>query len=232
MGTRIFVGNLSYGSTEEGIGQHFDQFGVALKSARIIIDRDTGRSRGFAFVELADESQLEHAVRQLDGSMLEGRPLAVREAHDKPGPGGGSGPPRGGFGGPRPSFGGAPAIEARRPMGEAGPPRERFGPPADGDMRPPREPGRGFGGPPPDRGGFGGPPPDRGGFGAPRPSFGAGGPPPSGRNFGPPAGPAGKRKPKDRDREGDAGRGRGETEKRRRGFHGGRGYTEYEDDDE
>ena len=123
MGTRIFVGNLAYGSTEDSIGQHFEQFSLELKSARIIIDRETGRSRGFAFVELADETQMDRAVRELDGSMLAGRPLAVREAHDKPGPsmGGPRGGAGGGYGGPRGS--GPPAVESRRSFGDGGPPR-------------------------------------------------------------------------------------------------------------
>lgn len=272
MGTRIFVGNLAYGSTEESIGQHFEQFGLALKSARIIIDRDTGRSRGFAFVELADESQMERAVRELDGSMLEGRPLAVREAHDKPGPGPGG--PRPSFGGPRGGYGGGgPAVESRRSFGDSSPPRpdRGDGAPSDvGDSRPPRDsgfgaprgggyggggygggdrgggPGGGFGG-----GGFGGGggygggpgggAPGGGGYGggggAPRGGYGGGPSRPSGGFGGPPrpggpGGAQGKRKPQRRDDEGASARkGDGESG-RRRGFHGGRGYTEYEDDDD
>lgn len=219
MGTRIFVGNLAYGSNEESITQHFAQFGIALRSARVILDRDTGRSRGFAFAELADETQMAKAVAELDGSMLEGRPLAVREAHDKPGPGGG-----GGFGGgPRPSYGGprpdrAPQIESRRPSFDSARPSA---PAFDGPPRPPMPsaPPRDFGGPresaPPRELGA---PPRAASFGPPRPPGGAG--------------PARKKPGKGRDREEEGARGRFDGEKRRRGFHGGRGYTEFEDDDD
>ena len=102
MGKKLYVGNLSWGATEEGVRNLFAQFG-AVTTVNIITDRETGRSRGFAFVEMegADE-----AIAGLNGKDFEGRPLKVNEAQDKPrtgggGGGGGGGGSRGGFGGGR-----------------------------------------------------------------------------------------------------------------------------------
>jgi len=178
---RLFIGNLPYQATEDDLRQHFAQVAEPTQIVRPL-DRETGRARGFAFVEYAERSQAEAAIRQFDGQLFMGRPLAVSEARAREdrGPGG---PPRpgGGFGGPRPAGGyGGP-----RPAGPAG-----------GGPGGPR-PAGGFSG----GGGFGGPRPG-GGFGGPRPGGGYGGPGSGSsgpaaareRNFGPPAPPKGKKK--------------------------------------
>jgi cold-inducible RNA-binding protein len=102
MGNKLYVGNLSYDTTEASLQAHFEQAGD-VEDVAIIRDRETGRSRGFAFVEMADDSQAQAAVEQLDGSSLDGRPLKVNEAKPRPdsrggGGGGGGGGGRGGGG--------------------------------------------------------------------------------------------------------------------------------------
>jgi RNA recognition motif-containing protein len=79
----IFVGNLSYDSTEESVRALFEPYGV-VNSARIMTDRETGRSRGFAFVEMANEAEAEQAIQALNGYKMEGRALNVNEARPKP----------------------------------------------------------------------------------------------------------------------------------------------------
>jgi len=102
---RLFVGNLPYQATEEDLRTHFAQVGKPTQIVRPL-DRETGRARGFAFVEYAERSEAEAAVKQFDGQLFMGRPLAVSEARAREdrGPGG---PPRpgGGYGGPRPGGG-------------------------------------------------------------------------------------------------------------------------------
>lgn len=123
---RLFVGNLPYQATEDDLRTHFAQAGKPTQIVRPL-DRETGRARGFAFVEYAQRSEAEAAIKQFDGQLFMGRPLAVSEARarEERGPGG---PPRsGGFGGPRPgggggfSGGGGGASHARQ---------QNFGPPA------------------------------------------------------------------------------------------------------
>jgi RNA recognition motif-containing protein len=103
---RLFVGNLPYQATEEDLRTHFAQAGKPTQIVRPL-DRETGRARGFAFVEYAERTEAEAAIKQFDGQLFMGRPLAVSEARAREdrGPGG---PPRpGGYGGPRPGgFGG------------------------------------------------------------------------------------------------------------------------------
>ena len=139
---RLFVGNLPYQATEEDLRTHFSQFGAPTQIVRPL-DRETGRARGFAFVEYAERGPAEEAVRKLDGQLLMGRPLAVSEARarDDRGPGG---PPRpsGGFGGPRPGggFGGPPRSGGMGDGPPSGGARDRnFGPPA-----PPKKKGGAF----------------------------------------------------------------------------------------
>jgi len=167
LAVRLFIGNLPYGASEADLRAHFAAVAEPSHVA-MPVDRETGRPRGFAFVEFAERSVAEEVIRKFDSQPFQGRPLAVSEARareDRPPrpPGGGGFAPRpgggGGFGGPRPG-------------------------------------GGGFGGPRPGGGGFGGPRPGGGGFGGPRPGGGGfGGPPtgPGGRdrsaNFGPPAPP-------------------------------------------
>jgi RNA recognition motif-containing protein len=91
----IFVGNLAFGSTESSIRALFEQFG-AVDRVNVVTDRDTGRSRGFAFVEMGDGEAAERAINALNGYQLDGRSLNVNEARPKP-EGGGGGGGRGGF---------------------------------------------------------------------------------------------------------------------------------------
>ena len=78
----IFVGNLDFGATEESIRALFEPYG-AVESVRLMTDRDTGRSRGFAFVEMRDAGEADKAITALSGANIGGRPLTVNEARPK-----------------------------------------------------------------------------------------------------------------------------------------------------
>ncbi len=82
MATKLYVGGLSYSSTEDSLKNHFSQAG-SVASASIIMDKMTGRSRGFGFVEMADEQGAQSAVQMFDGKEFEGRTLTVNEARPK-----------------------------------------------------------------------------------------------------------------------------------------------------
>lgn len=82
MSNKIYVGNLPFSSTEEELRGVFSAHGD-VQSVNVITDRDTGRPRGFAFVEMADASAAGNAIRALDGSEMGGRNLRVNEAEDK-----------------------------------------------------------------------------------------------------------------------------------------------------
>ena len=84
MGTKIFVGNLSYQATEQDLHDLFAADGRKVDRVSIVTDRETGRSRGFAFVEMANAADAEAAMSALDGRELHGRALRVNEAHDRP----------------------------------------------------------------------------------------------------------------------------------------------------
>lgn len=143
MTRKLFVANFPYSTTPEELEQLFAPHGPVV-AVKIATDRETGRSRGFGFIEMETEEACENAIRKMDGFQMAGRALAVRQAEDRR-PAGGPGdrgPRGGGFGGPGGDRGG-------------------FGGPRGGDRG-------GFGG---DRGGFGG---DRGGFGGPRGGGGGG----------------------------------------------------------
>jgi cold-inducible RNA-binding protein len=131
LAVRLFVGNLSYATTEADLRAYFGS--IAPPSQVVVpVDRETGRPRGFAFVEYQDRGHAEQAIQQFNGQVFNGRPLAVSEARAREdrGPGGPRPGPPGGPGGPRP-----------------------------GGFSSPRPPGSGFGGPRPGGGGgFGGPP--------------------------------------------------------------------------
>lgn len=142
MAVRLFVGNLSYSTTEADLRAYFGT--VAAPSQVVLpVDRETGRPRGFAFVEFQDRANAEQAIQKFNGQVFNGRPLAVSEARaredrgpggPRPGGGGFSGPRPGGFS-PRPpgSFGGPRPIDVNAPA----PPRSRnFGP----DAKPQRGP--------------------------------------------------------------------------------------------
>ena len=114
MGTRLFIGNLSYAVTEQELREAFTGDGIELRSVRVALDRETGRPRGFAFVETMTDDGAKASIEKLSGRVLQGRAIIVEEAQAKPAgprPGGFGGAPRpGGFGGPPPGWpGGGPA---------------------------------------------------------------------------------------------------------------------------
>lgn len=98
MGKRLYVGNLVYGVTSSELNSLFAQYGT-VNSAQVIEDRETGRSKGFAFVEMGSDSEAQAAVDGLHGHDLRGRPLTVNEAKPREDRGGGGGGGRGGYGG-------------------------------------------------------------------------------------------------------------------------------------
>jgi RNA recognition motif-containing protein len=109
MGNRLYVGNLSFDTTETEIRDAFTAVGN-VSEVKLVLDRDTGRSRGFAFVSMGTDQEAEKAIAELNGKVLDGRPLRVNEAEERSprggggggrGFGGGGGGGRGGFGGGR-----------------------------------------------------------------------------------------------------------------------------------
>ncbi|KAH6951789.1 RNP-1 like RNA-binding protein [Fusarium tricinctum] len=95
MSTKLFIGGLSWNTTDESLQQGFAAFGEVTE-ARVIIDRETNRSRGFGFVTFSDEESANKAIAEMDGQELDGRQVRVNKAEEKaPRSGGG----RGGFGG-------------------------------------------------------------------------------------------------------------------------------------
>jgi RNA recognition motif-containing protein len=103
MGKKLYVGNLGYGITDSALEQLFAAHGT-VQSAQIIMDRDTGRSKGFGFVEMGSDQEAQAAIQALNGKEVEGRALTVNEARPKEDRGGGGG--RGGYGGGRGGSGG------------------------------------------------------------------------------------------------------------------------------
>jgi len=87
---KIYIGNLPFSSTEDELRAVFERHG-RVESVNVITDRDSGRPRGFAFVEMDEASAADDAIRALDGSELGGRSLRVNEAQDRSGGGGGGG---------------------------------------------------------------------------------------------------------------------------------------------
>lgn len=87
---KIYVGNLSFSSTEESLRSLFEEYGT-VETVSLITDRDTGRSRGFAFVEMPDADQAQSAIDALHGTEFEGRDLTVNEARPRNDRGGGGG---------------------------------------------------------------------------------------------------------------------------------------------
>jgi RNA recognition motif-containing protein len=96
MGTRLYVGNLPFSADEAQIRDLFAQNGRAVSEVKLVTDRDTGRPRGFGFVEMASSQDADGAIRELNGFAYGGRPLTVNEARERTSTGGGGG---GGFGG-------------------------------------------------------------------------------------------------------------------------------------
>src|SRR5690348_3584190 len=100
MGSKLYVGNLSYNTSSSELEQLFGAHGT-VQSAEVISDRDTGRSKGFGFVQMGSDEEAQAAIAALNGKDVDGRALTVNEAkprEDRPRGGGGGG---GGFGGPR-----------------------------------------------------------------------------------------------------------------------------------
>jgi RNA recognition motif-containing protein len=138
LAVRLFIGNLPYGATEADLRAHLAP--VAEPSSVVMpVDRETGRPRGFAFVEFGDRALADEVIRQFDAQPFQGRNLAVSEARARedrpprpPGQGGFGSPRPGGFGGPRPSGGGyGGGGFGPRPSGPGGRDRSaNFGPPA------------------------------------------------------------------------------------------------------
>jgi RNA recognition motif-containing protein len=101
MGKKLYVGNLSYETTDSALEQMFAAFGT-VQSAQVIMDRDSGRSKGFGFVEMGSDAEAQAAIAGLSGKMVGGRSLTVNEAkpkEDRGGGGGRGGGGRGGYGG-------------------------------------------------------------------------------------------------------------------------------------
>ncbi|MEX2114739.1 MAG: RNA-binding protein [Pirellulales bacterium] len=108
MGKKLYVGNLSYSVSSSDLEQLFAEFGT-VQSAQVIQDRDTGRSKGFGFVEMGSDAEAQAAIQGLNDQQHDGRPLAVNEARpreDRGGGGGGGGGGRGGRGGGGGGYGG------------------------------------------------------------------------------------------------------------------------------
>jgi RNA recognition motif-containing protein len=111
VGNKLYVGNLAYSVRDENLQQHFAEYGT-VTSAKVMMDRDTGRSKGFGFVEMSSDAEAQAAIRGLNGQSVDGRALVVNEARpkeDRPGGfggGGGGGARRGGGGGYGGGYGG------------------------------------------------------------------------------------------------------------------------------
>lgn len=90
MGKKLYVGNLSYTTTDESLKTAFAAFGT-VESAKVIMDRETGRSKGFGFIEMSSDDEAAAAVTGLDGQDVDGRNLRVSEARPQEGGGGGGG---------------------------------------------------------------------------------------------------------------------------------------------
>jgi RNA recognition motif-containing protein len=99
MGRRLYVGNLSYSATEADLRDAFAATGHDVSEVKLVLDRDTGRPRGFAFVEMATDAGAQYAIENLNGKDLQGRSIAVSEARERTGGGGGGGGGGRGFGG-------------------------------------------------------------------------------------------------------------------------------------
>jgi RNA recognition motif-containing protein len=101
MGNKLYVGNLAYSVRDDSLQQAFSEFGT-VTSAKVMMDRDTGRSKGFGFVEMGSDAEAQAAINGMNGQALEGRAIVVNEARpreDRPGGFGGGGGGRSGGGG-------------------------------------------------------------------------------------------------------------------------------------
>lgn len=98
MGKKLYVGNLPFGATDGDLQEIFGQAG-SVASAKIIMDRETGRSKGFGFVEMSSDAEATDAINKFNGAEFNGRPMTVSEARPMAPREGGGGGGRGGFGG-------------------------------------------------------------------------------------------------------------------------------------
>jgi len=128
VGNKLYVGNLAYSVRDESLHQAFSQFGT-VTSAKVMMDRDTGRSKGFGFVEMGSDAEAQSAINGMNGQALEGRAIVVNEARpreERPGGFGGGGGSRGGYGGGgggggrSPYGGGGGGGGGRSPYGSGG----------------------------------------------------------------------------------------------------------------
>ncbi|WP_394848951.1 RNA-binding protein [Pendulispora brunnea] len=114
MSNRLYVGNLSFHSTEQSVRDVFAESGT-VTDVHIVTDRETGRSRGFAFVTMSSPQEAQKAIGSLNGALVDGRPLRVNEAEERAPRGGGGGGGGGGrgFDGPRRGGGGGGGGDRR-----------------------------------------------------------------------------------------------------------------------
>ena len=112
MGKKLYVGNLTYGVTDDDLRQMFEAHG-SVQSAQVIMDRDTGRSKGFGFVEMGSDQEAQAAIQAMNGKEVDGRALTVNEAKPREDRGGG-GRSGGGYGGGGRSGGGGYGGGGRR----------------------------------------------------------------------------------------------------------------------
>ena len=101
MGNRLYVGNLPFSVDEGSLRSLFEQNDRTVEEIKLITDRDTGRARGFGFVEMGNSEHADQAIQELNGYEMDGRQLTVNEARERTGGGGGGGGGRGGGGGGR-----------------------------------------------------------------------------------------------------------------------------------
>jgi hypothetical protein len=225
MGTKLYVGNLNYNTSEAALRQAFGANGRQVASVSIIMDRETGRPRGFAFVEMATPEGAQEALKELDGSELDGRMLRINEARERDPRGprtfGGPRPSGGGYGGGGGGYGGGPGGGGGGGYGGGGG-GYGGGPPGGGG-------GYGGGGPPGGGGGYGGAPGGPPRFN--RPSSGYGGPPGGGFGGAPGSTPGGA-PGGDRRRVGKEKEKRRDDEEVKKGPRGGARRTRADDDGE
>jgi RNA recognition motif-containing protein len=130
VGNKLYVGNLAYSVRDDSLQQAFSQFGT-VNSAKVMMDRETGRSKGFGFVEMGSDAEAQAAINGMNGQALEGRAIVVNEARpreERPGGfgGGGGGGGGGGYGGGggggggRGPYGGGGGGGGRGPYGGGG----------------------------------------------------------------------------------------------------------------
>ncbi|HVZ87987.1 MAG TPA: RNA-binding protein [Polyangia bacterium] len=123
MGTRLYVGNLSYNVTEPELRDAFAEDGRNVVEVKVVMDRDTGRPRGFAFVEMGSDADASAAMSSLSGREIQGRPINVSEARERAprsGGGGGYGGGGGGYGGGGGGYGGGGGGRGRGDRGGGG----------------------------------------------------------------------------------------------------------------